>query len=79
LGENFGDAEFEEDFSDTDYGLILGTDVDFTFAGKALTLSGRYELGLADVVEDEGTLDDAGVDPEDLSNTGFTVTLGFGL
>jgi hypothetical protein len=79
LGEAFGDVECDEAFSDTDYGLILGTDVDVTFAGKALTLSGRYELGLADVVDDQSVLDDAGVDADDLSNTGFTVTLGFGL
>lgn len=78
LGDS-DDEELEGAFGDTDYGLILGTDVDFTFAQKTLTLSARYDLGLANVVNDESVLDDAGVDPEDLSNTGFTVTLGFGI
>lgn len=72
--DNIGDAE--NLFDSTDYGLVLGTDVDFTFAGKALTLSGRYDLGLANVVNDESLGENEDID---LKTGTFMVTLGVGI
>ena len=68
----------QDDLSDdpfsTDYGLVIGTDVDFTLAGKALTLSGRYDLGLANIADDDSFAED-----DDLRTSTFMVTLGFGI
>ncbi|PSQ92568.1 MAG: hypothetical protein BRD52_04660 [Bacteroidetes bacterium SW_4_67_19] len=73
-----GDEQLEDDFPDdsfsTDYGLVIGTDVDFTFAGKALTLSGRYDLGLANIADDDIFAGD-----DDIRTGTFMVTLGFGI
>ena len=66
--------DFPEDPFSADYGLVIGTDVDFTLAGKALTLSGRYDLGLANIADDDIFARD-----DDLRTSTFMVTLGFGI
>lgn len=70
-----------EDVSDAvkrfDYGVSFGADVAFTFSGQALTLGARYDLGLANINDEELEEDD----DQDLTvgNGAFAIMLGFAL
>jgi hypothetical protein len=70
-GDDVPGANPEDRFNTTDYGLTIGTDVDFSFAGRNLVLSARYDWGLANVSADDAS--------EEVGTSTFMITLGAGL
>jgi hypothetical protein len=60
-----------DEISSTDYGLALGASFDTSFAGYGFTVGGRYDLGLANINDDDSD--------NDISTGAFMVTLGFAL
>ncbi|PSQ88860.1 MAG: hypothetical protein BRD45_05080 [Bacteroidetes bacterium QS_8_64_10] len=70
-GDDVQGANPEDRFNTTDYGLAIGTDVDFSFAGRNLVLSARYDWGLANVSADDAS--------EEVGTSTFMITLGAGL
>ena len=70
-GDDVPGTNPEDRFNTTDYGLTIGTDVDFSFAGRNLVLSARYDWGLANVSADDSS--------EEVGTSTFMITLGAGL
>lgn len=73
VSDDDGEADIEEGFKSTDFGLVLGGDFDVTFGGYAFNLGGRYELGLTDVSQEDAFSN------SDFKTGTFLITLGFAI
>lgn len=77
-----GGSESADDFIKRfDYGAVFGVDLGYRFAGRAATVGLRYDLGLANVFDNDFALDggDEDLDDAELRTHEVSVVLGITL
>lgn len=81
-----GDFDCAEDDDETgsqdlvkqwDFGGVFGGGLEFSGARGSLIIDGRYNLGLADVFEDEGNGTDGSTGDDNAQNNVWTIMIGF--
>lgn len=65
------DADIADMFEKTAWGAVFGGGLDFKLAGIALSIDGRYHMGLTNIATEVG-------EGESVKNKGFSVLLGLG-